>query len=51
MMVAGVAVYDVQILDFVEVMLGGISGVYACYARVESATQDGGQAGVFKAFL
>lgn len=32
-------------------MLGCVGCIYAAYARVEAATEDGGQAGVLEAFL
>ena len=51
MMVARVAVHDVQILDFVEMVLGGVCRVHAGDARVESAAEDGGQAGVLETLL
>ena len=41
--VARVTVHDVQILNLLEVVLGGIGRVDARHARVESATQDGRQ--------
>ena len=51
MMVSGVAVYDIQILYFIEMMFGRISRIYTRYTRIEPATQDSGQAGIFKTFL
>ena len=51
MVVAGVAVYDVEILYLVEVVLGGIGGVDAAHARVESAAQYGGQSGLLETLL
>ncbi len=47
--VAGIAVYDVQILDFLEVVLGGVCRIDAGHARVEAAAQDGCQSGLFEA--
>ena len=47
--VAGVAVDNVEVLNLVKVMLGGISRVDARYARIETATEDGCQASLFKA--
>ena len=49
--VAGVAVHDVEVLDFIEMMLGGIGSVDARYARVEAAAENSGEAGLFEAFL
>ena len=45
MVVTGVAVDDVEVLDFVEVVLGGIGGKDAGDTRVEAAAEDGGEAG------
>ena len=39
--VAGIAIHDVEILYLVEVMLGGISCEDACHTGVETATQNG----------
>ena len=50
-MVSGVAVYNIQVLYFIEVMFGCISRIYTRYARIESTTQDSGQAGIFESFL
>ena len=49
--VACIAVDDVEILDFVEVMLGGIGGEDACNTGVEATAEDSCQAGIFKALL
>ena len=49
-MVAGVAVYNVEVMNFLEMMLSSIGSVDACHARVESAAQDGSQASLFEAF-
>ena len=51
MMVARVAVHDVQILDFIEMVLGSVCRVHAGHTRVESAAEDGGQARVLETFL
>ena len=51
MVIACIAIYDVQILDFIEVMLGGIGRIYTAHARVEAATENGGQAGFLEALL
>ena len=50
-MISGVAVYDIKVMHFVEIMLSCISCVHATYSRVESATQDSGKSGFFEAFL
>ena len=47
-MVAGIAVHDVEGVHLVEVVLGGIGRVHAAHARVEAATQNGCEAGLFK---
>ncbi len=49
--VAGVAVYYVEILYLVEVVLRGVGGEHARHARVEAAAQDCREARVLKAFL
>ena len=51
MMISGITVYDVQILYFVKMMFGGVCRIYAAYSRVETAAEDGGQSGIFEAFL
>ena len=51
MVVASVTVHDVEIVDFVEVMLGGVGGVDACHARVKAAAEDGGESGFLEAFF
>ena len=51
MMVSCITVDDIQILDFIEVMFGSISRIDTTYSRVESASQDCGQASFLKAFL
>ena len=50
-MVSCITVYNIQILYFIEVMFGRISRIYACYARIESTTQDSSQTGIFETFL
>ena len=47
--VAGITVYNVEILNFVKVVLGSVGSVDACYARVEATAQYGCQSGLFKA--
>ena len=47
-MVTGVAVDDVEIVHLLEVVLGGISRIDAAHTRVETATQDGGEAGLLE---
>ena len=47
-MIACVAVDDVQIPDFVEMMFRCISCIYPCYARIESASQNRCQPRFFK---
>ncbi len=42
--VAGVAVHDVEGLDLVEVVLGGVCREDAGHTRVETATEDGAEA-------
>ena len=49
MMVSGIAVNDIKIVDFVEIVLCSISGIHACHARVESATQNGAKASLLEA--
>lgn len=50
-MVSGIAIDDVQVLDFVEVMLGGIGRINARHAWVETATEDGRESGLLEALL
>ena len=49
--VTSIAIYDVEILYFVEVVLSSISGKDACYTWVEATAQDGAQASIFEALL
>ena len=49
--VTGVAVHDVQVVDLVEVMLGGVGRIDATDARVEATAEDGGQACLLEAVL
>ena len=50
-MVAAVAVQDIDGVDGVKLMLGGVSAVSLGNARVKAAAQQGGQAGILKLFL
>ena len=47
--VAGITVYDVEILNLLEVVLGGIGCEDAGHARVEAASQNGCQTGFLEA--
>ena len=38
-----VAIYYVEILNLVEVMLGSVSSEYTCYTRVKPASEDGAE--------
>ncbi|CDE87889.1 unknown [Prevotella sp. CAG:891] len=49
--ITGIAVYDVEILNLVEVMLGSISCKNARHTRVKTTTQDSCQASLFKAIF
>jgi len=49
--IAGITVDDIEIMDLIEMMFGGVSGKDTGYTRVESATEDGGQAGFLKLIL
>ena len=48
--VARVAVDDIQVMNFVKVVLGGISREDRRHAGVESAAEDGAKSGLFEAF-
>ena len=50
-MVAGVAIDDVEIVDFVEMVLGGVGGVNAADARIEAAAENGRQTSLFETLL
>ena len=50
-MVAGIAVHDIEVVDFVEMMLGGVGSEDGRYARVETAAEDGRQSGSLEAVL
>ena len=49
--VAGIAVHDVEVVDLVEVVLGGISREDGRDTRVETAAEDGREAGGLEAVL
>lgn len=49
--VAGVAVYDIEIVHLVEVMFSSVGGVDGCAARVEAAAEDSAEAGFLEAVL
>ena len=40
MVVTSIAIHDVEILELVKVMLCGVCRVDACYAWIETATED-----------
>ena len=48
--VTRVAVDDIEILNFLEVMLCSISSVDTCHTRVETAAEDSSKAGFFETF-
>ena len=48
MVVAGIAVHDVEVVHLLEVMLGCVGRVHARHARIESAAENGGQPGLLK---
>ena len=48
MMVARVAIDDVEVLQFVEVVLGGVGGEDAGHTRVEAAAQNGTESGLLE---
>ena len=49
--VTRIAVYNVEMLHFREIMFCGISGIHARNARVETAAENCRQAGLFEAVL
>ena len=49
--VTGIAVDDVEIVNFVEMVLGSVCRVDAAYARIEPTAQNGGEPSLFKALL
>ncbi|CDC90223.1 unknown [Bacteroides faecis CAG:32] len=51
MMITGITVHNVQILNFIEVMLCCIGSIDAADSRVESATKDSCQTGFFEAVV
>ena len=50
-MITGVAIDDVQIMDFIEIVFGGVCGVDACHTGVETATEQGHDASFFETIL
>ena len=51
MMISGITVYDIQVLDFVKIMLGRISCIDTTDSRIESTTEDSCQAGFLETFM
>jgi inorganic pyrophosphatase len=49
-MVSGIAVHNVQIVDFIEVVLCDISGKHTGHTGVETASQNGAKASLLEAF-
>ena len=49
--VTGVAVHDIEVVDLVEVVFGGIGREDGRHARIEAAAEDGRQAGSLEAIL
>ena len=49
-MVSCIAVHDVEVLYLVEVVLCCVCGEYACDARVETASENGAETSLLKAF-
>ena len=39
-MITGITVYNIQVMNFVEMMFGGISSINACHSGVETTTKD-----------
>ena len=50
-MVSGVAIHDIEHLDFIEVMLGSVCGEDAGNTWVETATEDSAQTCLFELIL
>ena len=50
-MVASIAVYDIQVMDFVKIVLSGIGSIDAAYARVKTTTQNSGKSGFLELVL
>ncbi len=46
--VAGVAVHYIKRLHLAEIVFGGIGGEHSAYTRVEAATEDSRQTGIFE---
>ena len=51
MVVAGIAIDDVEILDFIKVVLGGIGRINTRHTGVETATEDGRETSLLEALL
>ena len=50
-MITGIAIHDVQVVDFVEVVLGGVGRIDAADARIEATAEDGRQPCLLEAVL
>ena len=51
MMISRIAVHDVQVMDFIEIMFGRVCRIHTGNARVETAAQNGGQSSFLETFL
>ena len=51
MVVSRIAVYYIKILNFIEVMFGGIGCIDATYSWIESASEDGCESGFFETIV
>ena len=50
-MVTCISIHDVQVVDFVEVVLGGVGRIDAADARIETTAEDGRQPSLLEAVL
>ena len=49
--VTGITVYNIEVLNFIEVVLGGICSVDTTNSRIEPTAKYGGQTGLFEAIF
>ena len=49
--IAGVAVHDIEVVNLVEMVFGGIGGENSCHSRIEAAAQNSRQPFLLEALL
>mgnify|MGYP006875994330 CR=1 FL=1 len=50
-MITGVAIHDIEVVNLVEMVFGGIGGENSCHSRIEAAAQNSRQPFLLEALL